>query len=109
MKGDDVGDSNSLCGNHGNQWDWGVDALAMYEVPPTLADYSCNLGSEVIISVPRPGRDSQNRDAVNYRFSAQFPRSVCREYSNFKTLQLGEMTRNFVHVRLSPTEFWKET
>src|SRR5215831_7159966 len=54
MEGDQIRDADSPCGDHGEQWHWRVDALAMHEVPPALSDHGRNPRGKVIISPARP-------------------------------------------------------
>jgi len=97
------------CGDHGEQWHWRVDALAVHKVPSALSDHRRNPGGEVVISLARPGRDTQDRDARNNLLSWQPPGPVGCEHGDFETPERQEATCNLMDVHLSPTEFGEVT
>ena len=109
VEGDQIRKAGPPCGHHGEQWHRSVDSLAMHEVPFALSDHSRNPGGEVVISPSRPGRDTQDRDALNDLLPWQPPGPVGCEHGDFETPQRGEATGNLMDVHLSAAGFREVT
>src|SRR5215469_2695733 len=109
MEGYQVRDASPPCGDHGEQRHWRVDALAMHEVPAAPSDYSRNPGGKEIISLAWPGRDTQDRDALNDLLPWQAPGPVGCEHGDVEALQRREATCYLTDVHLCPANLRKVT
>src|SRR6516165_3474092 len=109
MEGDQVRDAGPPRGDHGEQWHWRVDALAVHEVPSALSDHSRNPGGKIIVSPAWPGRDTRDRYPLNDLLPWQAPGPVRCEHRDVETLQCREAMRNLTDVHLCPADFRKVT